>query len=243
MRPFLLLSTRPENLAAEAEYASFVDCLHIAPSQLEQRRVDQAPLGDVCLEDYAGVILGGGPFNNTDTDKSDLQRRVEADLAQLAAQLIEKDFPTFGACYGVGIIGTAIGADLDRAYAEEPAAVPISLTPEGLADPLCEGLPPEFHALVGHKENCSSLPQMATVLATGQQCPIQMFKTGDNVYVTQFHPELDHDSFAQRLDIYEDEGYFDPTEKRRINSQAARYAVDTSARLLHNFATRYMPWR
>ena len=243
MRPFLLLSTRPETLAAEAEYASFVDCLRIAPSQLVQHRVDQAPLGDVCLEDYAGVILGGGPFNNTDTDKSELQRRVEADLVKLAAQLIEKDFPTFGACYGVGIIGTAIDAELDRAYAEEPAAVAISLTAEGQADPLCEGLPSEFYALVGHKENCARLPESATVLATGQQCPIQMFKTGENVYVTQFHPELDHDSFAQRLDIYENEGYFDPAEKRRINSQAARYAVDTSARLLHNFSTRYMPRR
>lgn len=76
-RPFLLLSTRPEDAAAAEEHSSFCSKMRVPLEAVEQRRLEQGPLGEVDLDTYSGVILGGSPFNNTDAVKSELQLRVE----------------------------------------------------------------------------------------------------------------------------------------------------------------------
>ena len=75
-RPFLLLSTRPEDETAAEELNSFATAMGLPAAAIEQRRVEAAPLGEVRFEDYSGIILGGSPFNNTDLSKSQLQLRV-----------------------------------------------------------------------------------------------------------------------------------------------------------------------
>lgn len=69
-RPFLLLSTRPEDESAAEEFDSFARAMRIPSGAIEQRRVESAPLGKVCLDRYSGLILGGSPFDNTDLAKS-----------------------------------------------------------------------------------------------------------------------------------------------------------------------------
>ena len=44
------------------------------------------------------------------------------------------------------------------------------------------------------------------MLATGADCPVQMYRVGEHVYVTQFHPELDADDLAARMRIYQHAG-------------------------------------
>jgi GMP synthase (glutamine-hydrolysing) len=60
------------------------------------------------------------------------------------------------------------------------------------------------------------------------------------VYVTQFHPELDIDSLAQRMQIYRNAGYFHPDDFDILIEMARTSGVaEHPHRLLRNFVTRY----
>lgn len=227
MKPFLLLGTRAEDAAADDEYEGFLRYSGLAPQDLHRVRVEAGPLAPIDLGAYSGIVLGGSPFNASDEVKSQVQQRVERDLGELVARVIAADFPFLGACYGVGLLGLVAGGTVDRRYGETPAAVAISVTDEGRADPLLAGLPQRFHAIVGHKEACSVLPPGAVLLATSAGCPTQMFRLGRRVYATQFHPELDADTLELRLGIYAGQGYCEPEEAAQIVAQAR--AADVGA--------------
>ena len=73
-------------------------------------------------------------------------------------------------------------------------------------------MPAEFDAFVGHKEACRVLPPSAVLLATSAACPVQMFRVKQNLYATQFHPELDLPGLLTRVRVYQHAGYFPPEE-------------------------------
>jgi GMP synthase (glutamine-hydrolysing) len=237
MRPFLLLSSRAEDLAAEEEYAAFLRCTGLAPHQLRRIRLEAAPLPRLDLDDWSGILIGGGPFNSSDPvdEKSAVQRRVEADLDALLDDVVARDFPFFGACYGVGTLGVHQGGVVDRTYSEPISAVEIRLTDAALDDPVLAGVPPRFDAFVGHKEACSSLPPSAVLLASSAACPVQMFRVRRNVYATQFHPELDVAGIVTRVRVYQHAGYFEPAEMNALIDVLSRAVITEPGRLLANF--------
>ncbi|ANS79722.1 Glutamine amidotransferase class-I [Serinicoccus hydrothermalis] len=235
MRPFLLLGTRAEDDAAADEYAGFLRYGGLTESQLHRVRVEAAPLAPVDLEAYSGVIVGGSPFNASDERKGEVQLRAERDLTELVRRVVEADVPFLGACYGIGLLGMVCGGTVDRRYAEAPAATPIRLTEAGRADPLLAGIPDPFHAIVGHKEACATLPAGAVLLASSAGCPTQMFRIGRHVYATQFHPELDADSLEHRLRIYAGHGYCEPEEVGPIVAQARSVELGHVRTVLRNF--------
>ncbi|NUS36236.1 MAG: glutamine amidotransferase, partial [Pseudarthrobacter sp.] len=167
MLPFLLLASRAEDAAAEDEYAAYLRYGGLEPHELHRIRLEASPLPALDLSGFSGVIVGGSPFTSSDPpdSKSDVQHRVERELSGLLDQLVARDFPFLGACYGVGTLGRHQGAVIDRTYGEPLAAVEIELTGAGLQDPLLQGMPQVFTAFAGHKEACSSLPAHAVLLA------------------------------------------------------------------------------
>jgi GMP synthase (glutamine-hydrolysing) len=241
VRPFLLLSSRAEPEAAEGEYAAFLAASGLGPARLHRVRLEAEALPDLDLDGYSGVLLGGGPFNSSDPpeEKSALQHRVEADLRRLLDEVVARDFPFLGACYGVGTLGVHQGGVVDRTYAEPIGSVPITLTPAGLADPVLAGVPPVFDAFVGHKEACRVLPPSAVLLATSPACPVQMFRLKRNLYATQFHPELDRSGIITRARVYQHAGYFPPDELDELITRLDTAVVTDAARILANFVTRY----
>jgi len=117
--------------------------------------------------------------------------------------------------------------------------VPIRVTDAGAADPILAGMAGEFDAFVGHKEACLVLPPSAVLLATGEACPVQMFRVGQNVYGTQFHPELDPPGFCARARVYQHYGYFPPDELDALIGRLSQGLVTEPGRLLKNFVARY----
>jgi GMP synthase (glutamine-hydrolysing) len=239
VRPFLLLATRAEDLAADEEYEAFLRFGELDASRLERRRLEAEPLGEVDFAQYAGIILGGSPFTVSDEEKSQAQVRVEAELAELTGRAIAEDFPFLGACYGIGIIGTAIGATVDGTYGEAVSAPLVSLTDAGRTDPLFSVLPQTFPAFVGHKEAIQELPVDGVVLASSPLCPVQAFRVGNNVYATQFHPELDASGIQTRIDTYRHYGYFAPDEVDELKTMAEASNVHHPTRLVRRFVELY----
>ncbi len=241
IKPFLLLQTRPEDETSDNEYDGFLAATGLTPRQLVRIRVEAAPLPEINLNDYSGIILGGGPFDITKPEdaKSEVQKRVERELAALLDKLIEKDYPFFGACYGIGTLGAHQGGVISNKYAETVMAAEISLTNDGVNDPLCQGMPPTFRAIVGHKEACEVLPAHAVLLASSPDCPVQMFRIKHNLYATQFHPELDMNGLKIRVQIYKHAGYFAPEDAENILELAARADMSKAPILLGNFVRAY----
>ena len=239
MKPFLLLATRGVDLGADEEYAAMVRYTGLDPADLRRVRLEQGPLGDVDLDAVSGIILGGGPYTVSDRVKSPVQERVEAELADLLDEVVRRDAPFLGACYGIGTLGTAIGGVVDTTYAEPVGPMEITLTAAGRTDPLFGGLPPTFTALLGHKEAARELPPLATVLASSATCPVQAFRVGSNVYATQFHPELDVPGIETRIEVYKHAGYFDPAEADALCARARTVTIEHPPTILRRFVDRY----
>ncbi|MGD9619375.1 MAG: glutamine amidotransferase [Mycolicibacterium sp.] len=239
--PFLLLSIRAEDEAADDEYRAMMQFTGLGERELLRVRLTDRPLGTVDLARLSGIVLGGGPYNVSDEPgaKSTIQRRVEAELADLLETVIEHDFPFLGCCYGVGTLGQAVGAVIDRSHSEPVGAVTVELSPAGRSDPLFVGLPGEFDAFGGHKEAASSLPSHVACLAASADCPVQAFRVGANVYATQFHPELDVAGVCTRIDVYKNHGYFAPETAESLKAAARQRDVRYPMRILRTFSQRY----
>ncbi len=208
---------------------------------LQRIRLTHQPLGDIDLDDWAGIILGGGPYNVSDEpdSKSPTQKRVESELLPLIDRIVDEDFPFLGCCYGVGTLGRAIGAVVDRTYSEPVGAVTVRLTSAGRGDPLFSDLPDVFDAYGGHKEAATSLPPGVVCLASSEDCPVQAFRVRANVYATQFHPELDVDGICTRIDVYKDFGYFAPETADTLKHDASQRDIEHPPIVLRRFAERY----
>lgn len=241
MRPFLLLGTRPEDAAADGELDAVLRFGGLAADQLVRLRLEAAPMPRLDLDAYSGVIVGGSPFNASDPvdTKSATQLRVEAELAGLLDEVVARDFPFLGACYGVGTLGVHQGGVVDRTYGEAVGAVPVTLTEAGRADPLFEGLPGTFDAFVGHKEAIHVPPPHAVVLASSPGCPVQAFRVHQNLYATQFHPELDVPGIVTRIEVYRHAGYFPAETTQTLIAEVSRQVVSHPPLVLANFVRRY----
>lgn len=243
MKPFVQIATRPEDDVALTERAAVLDFAGLAEEELLWARLDREPFPDLPMDEISGIILCGSPFTASDPikDKSDAQLRAEKEIDRVLDAVFAHDVPFLGACYGIGTLGTHIGARIDRTYGEPLGAVEVSLTDAGREDPLVREarLEDTFTGLVGHKEAVHTLPEHAVTLATGRTSPVQMFRVGTRQYATQFHPELDVPSIIERARAYRDHGYFSPDEMDDIFTSLQHVDADQPPRLLRAFATLF----
>lgn len=242
-KPFLILQLRPEAEAADDEYAAIQRKGGLAENQCHRIRLDQQMLPQgLTLDDYAGVIVGGGPgcISDAPGDKSEIEARIEAEVLSLMPEVTARDFPFLGCCYGIGILGAHLDGDVSkRAYSEPVGTSDCEVTEDGAEDPLLEGVPPAFMAFVGHKEALQALPEGCTHLVSSPTCPFQMVRHGQNVYATQFHPEADGAGFETRINIYKHRGYFPPETAEELIAMCRAADVHAPELVLRNFVARY----
>jgi GMP synthase (glutamine-hydrolysing) len=242
VKPFLVLQLRPEDEAADDEFAAFLSRGGLSEAQTLRVRLDQRRLPALSLEDFAGVIVGGGPgcVSDPPETKDPVEARSEADILSLMPQIVARDVPFMGCCYGLGILAHHMGGRVAKGrYGEPIGGVDCTVTEAGARDPLLEGLPGEFRALVGHKEAVEVLPEGVVHLVSSAPCPVQMVRAGANVYATQFHPEANGETFATRIRIYKDHGYFEPKDAEALTAAALAEDITVPERILARFVARY----
>jgi len=238
---FLLLQLRPEDSTADNEMQKICDYGGLSADCVERIRVEKRGIPALNLENYCAIIVGGSPFDvsTPELSKSAQQKRVEADFARLLKEVVDQDFPFLGCCSGNGLLGSVMGANISTQFGEAVACIDIELTEEGSRDPLLAGFPPTFAVLTGHKEACDGLPPSCVLLATNASCPVQMFRVGENVYATQFHPEGDPEGFGVRIDVYKNHGYFPASEAEALRARLADADTPFAHELLRRFVSRY----
>lgn len=242
MKKFLVLQLRPEKEASDNEFEAFLAKGGLAEEETRRIRLDVERLPPLSLDDYAGVIVGGGPgcVSDPPETKDPVEARIEADVLSIMPEIVARDLPFMGCCYGIGILAHHLGSEVSkRRYGEPVGGVQCRLTHLGRADPLLAGLPDSFRALVGHKEAVQELPEGCAHLLESDPCPFQMIRHGRNVYATQFHPEADGQGFATRIRIYKDRGYFPPETAEALTAEVLAEDINVPERILRNFVNTY----
>lgn len=241
-KPILILQLRPEDETADSEYASILKYGQLNADQTRRIRIEINGIPpDIDLDDYSAIIVGGSPFDISTpaSKKSAIQKKIEDDFNCLLEKIVDRDFPFLGACSGNGLLGRYLGTSISTKYGEAVGCVTLTITEQGKRDKLIAGMPPKIDVLLGHKEACDTTPAGATLLMTGDDCPVQMFRIGNNVYATQFHPEGDAEEFALRIDIYANHGYFEPHEADRLK-QNSNKPTPCAQQILKRFVESYL---
>jgi GMP synthase (glutamine-hydrolysing) len=242
IKPFLILQLRPEETAADNEFEAFLTAGGLDKANVRRIRMEKQGVPRINLNNFSGIITGGGPSNISDPayKKSASQKKFESDLKVLFDEITAKDFPFLGACYGLGALASYLGGKVSKEkYGEAVGAVDITLTEEGQKDPLLKDLPKQFKAFVGHKEAVQETPPQAILLAGSATCPFQMIKTKNNIYATQFHPELDSAGLILRIKVYKHAGYFPPDDANKLIQSVKQQTVTVPEKILKRFINRY----
>jgi len=240
-KPFLILQLRPEDDTSNNEYGAILNYGQLAPGETHRLRIEHTGIPEISLADYAAVIVGGSPFDisTPQEQKSPIQQRIEGDFHRLFDEIVANDIPFLGACSGCGLLGSYLGTPISKKYGEPVGGALVSVTDAGRNDPLLAGLPDQITVLCGHKEACDNVPTGATLLLSGEACPVQMFRVGDNVYATQFHPEGDGEGFTVRIHAYKHHGYFPAEEADALIQAVTREDTPHAREILRRFVARY----
>lgn len=240
MKKILILQMRPEDATADSEFEAILKVGGLERDEVRRFRLEQE-IPAVDLGEYKAVIAGGSPYDVSTPaeEKSPTQNRIEAFYNDLFNRIVPEDFPFLGCCSGNGLLGQYCGTPISRTYSEPIGSVEVTLTEAGTRDPLLEGLPGKFDAMVGHKEACDTVPPGALLLASSEACPVQMFRLKQNIYATQFHPEADSHEFILRIKTYKDYGYFNPEEAEELIAAVSRTDTPVAREILRRFVQAY----
>jgi len=180
-----------------------------------------------------------------ESTKTDVQRRLEADVERIAAGVMAAPSSSSPAalftCYSIGILTRLLGGEVSRGYPEDTGPVSVDLTTDGERDPLLGTLAHRFTALTAHKEGSARVPDGATLLATNDACPVQAYRVGERLYATQFHPEPTPKAFTERMAVYRDDGYFPANDYDTVAGRVLAASVTEPVRLIRAFARAFGP--
>ena len=132
------------------------------------------------------IILGGPMSPNDDLPRISQER-------ELIQELLDKDVPMFGACYGAQQIAKTLGYAVSEAPAKEVGWAPVYLQSHVIPD-----LPAELLALHWHQE-MFEVPKEATLLFSSDAVKNQGFVMNHRVVGLQFHFEPQDDNIREMV--------------------------------------------
>jgi GMP synthase (glutamine-hydrolysing) len=242
VKPFLVLQSRPEDEPADSELAAIMVFGGLESDDVHRVQLDRETLPAINLNDYSAVIVGGGPYNVSDPEylKPPEQLKFEKDVKRLLEDIYNNDFPYFGNCYGLGLLADFLGAKVGQErYHEDVGALTVTLSDAAKNDQLTNGIERSFRAFAGHKEAVQNMPAHTVLLGSSQTCPIHLIRVKENIYGSQFHPELDKEGLALRIRFYKHKGYFPPEQADSLIEAGNRENVTEPPKILRRFVERY----
>ncbi|WP_122819933.1 glutamine amidotransferase-related protein [Varibaculum vaginae] len=240
--PFLFIQCRPAGKIARDELQSVSEVTGLGVGQDLQSHLlpeesDLDLLRDLDIANaYSAVIISGSPFRAQlpNSSEKSMSGQLSNQLMPLIHYLLEQDFPTLGICYGMQMLALASGIALTDHTGEDLQAVQVRLTTEGQADPVTGQLEPIIRSYTGHGDSLGDLPGGATLLGSGKHCHYQLLRFKNNLYGTQFHPEITTAGMQIRIDQYGN-AYYAAAERKAVIARCMNQDVTSSHRLLSAF--------
>ena len=152
------------------------------------------------LKEFKAIVILGGPMNVYEEDKYPFLRSEDL----LIKEALTRGIPLMGLCLGAQLIAKATGASVSKGKEKEIGWFNVSLTKQGLEDPLFNGLGKEFEVFQWHGDTFA-IPDNGVHLAYSKACTNQVFRYNENVYGLQFHLEVTKEMVREWLDAYSDE--------------------------------------
>lgn len=149
------------------------------------------------LAGVSGIIISGGPRSVT-----------EAGSPRIDASILSLGVPILGICYGHQLLAATMpGGAVKPSYSREYGLATLRLTrPKSSStaaedvSPLFEGVPDGSQVWVSHGDSVKSLPDGFEVLGATRDCAVAaMVHPGKHIYGVQFHPEVTHTEYGQRV--------------------------------------------
>ena len=146
------------------------------------------------LAGIGGIIISGGPRSVT-----------EAGSPRVHQSILSMGVPILGICYGHQLLAASMpGGVVKPSYSREYGLAKLKFarlksSPTGHA-PLFEGVPDNSQVWVSHGDSVEKLPDCFEVLGATDDCAVAaMVHPSKNIYGVQFHPEVTHSEFGQRI--------------------------------------------
>lgn len=199
----VLFQIRENPVPMIQEQSCFIERCQVARDQFTFINIVDTPnVGWKDVEDAHAVFIGGAGAFSVKED-----HRFTDALGDLVHEIIDRDRPLFGACWGhqfiVKMTGGTVVEDPEQ---EEIGTFAVTLTPDGVRDPLFGEVPTPFWAQLGHKDSATSLGPGWRELAYTARSRNQAIRLDDKpVYGTQFHSELNEERLRERLLVYLDD--------------------------------------
>ena len=152
-----------------------------------ERQVVELDIGDSLPDwrEFDGIIAMGGPMSVND----EAEHPWLVDEKRWVAEAVRAGKPFFGACLGVQLLASALGAPIYPLAQAEVGLLPVIRTQEGVVDAVIGGLADPLVMLQWHGDTFD-LPEGGVLLASSQAAPNQAFRYGDVAYGIQFHLEV-----------------------------------------------------
>ena len=236
MSTFALIQARTaDEVVGPQEHASFAEYLGVPVEDIFTVSALDGPIDVDALVDRCDAVLVGGSGKFGVQDDTDWLPHFFDALGALA----NRDVHMFASCFGFQGLCMALGAPVRSIEeAAEVGTYVVERTPEAVRDPLFGSLPERFTAQLGHKDSATRLPEQAVWLARSERCAYQAMRLGQNVWATQFHPELDASTNRRRFEQYYEQ------YKATMGEDRARELLDAfqesreASSLLRRFADR-----
>lgn len=148
------------------------------------------------LSEYSCMIIMGGPMG---AYEENIYPFIVPEL-KLIEKALSSDMPVLGICLGAQLMARAAGSVVYQGETKEIGWYGLSLTSDGLKDPLFAGLPEDFTVFQWHGDTFD-VPKGATLLASSLRYPNQMLRIGKNSYALQFHLEVMDVMVREWIDI------------------------------------------
>lgn len=127
----------------------------------------------------AGIILSGGPMSVYDDDSLTVDKRI-----------FELGIPVLGVCYGIQLITSMFGGQVEPAQQREYGKTLFNIVSE---NELFEGVTLTSSVWMSHGDYITSVPESIEVIGSTNDSPIAALKIKTKrIYGVQFHPEVAH---------------------------------------------------
>jgi GMP synthase (glutamine-hydrolysing) len=145
------------------------------------------------LTGIGGIIISGGPRSVT-----------EAGSPRIDPSILSMGVPILGICYGHQLLAATMPGGLVKpSYSREYGLAKLKfarLKSSPTGTDLFEGVPDNSQVWVSHGDSVEKLPDCFEVLGATDECAVAaMVLPAKNIYGVQFHPEVTHSEFGQRI--------------------------------------------
>ncbi|PYF04471.1 GMP synthase-like glutamine amidotransferase [Rhodopseudomonas faecalis] len=177
------------------------------------------------LSNYQALVVMGGPM--------DVWQEAEypwlvPEKAAIRRFVTELQRPYLGICLGHQLLAAALGGTVGLGRTPEVGLGTVTLSADGLADPLFAGFANPVETFQWHSCEVQHLPPDTVVLAGNEACAVQAMRVGRHAYGVQYHVEITAETVPQWREL---PAYAASLDAALGPQRAAKLTDDTAARL------------